>query len=518
MGSSKPPSGSAKAVGPQSGSRSLPGAGAVEEVEDSAAFPRTPTADSTADEDELQQRSALERRIRLKTDLRLCPIAGLLCSLNLLDSGIISSAAVTSMPTDLSLDQGSRFSLAIFIFTLSGIAFQLPATVLVRSPAVGPRAAFAAMTLAFGAVTLGAGFVRDWAHMVAARVLLGAAMAGVYPGLTVLVSAWYTRAEQQLRFALLQAAEVVVLATGGIVNWALYTRLDGAAGLAGWRWMFVVQGSITMFIGVLTYFWMIDFPERAARSLWFLSEEEAAVAAARIQRDRGDVKPDDFKWSRAGMAGWGEVLVHGLDPKVWGFAVLYFLLNLVSTSLSYFLPIILQGGMGFSSDRAILLSAPPYYWAVLPAIVSSWVGDRFRLRGPIIVFNALCLILGFGMLGFSSQVSVRYVGTYLATGAYVANWAALNAYQANNITGQWKRVFTAAAVTAFNGAGGIAGSFIVRQPEAPRYFTAVWISIGSHILMIAFVSMFSVYFFMANRRQRLGKRLIENTVGFRYTY
>ncbi|KAK5013920.1 hypothetical protein LTR60_003617 [Cryomyces antarcticus] len=82
------------------------------------------------------------------------------------------------------------------------------------------------------------------------------------------------------------------------------------------------------------------------------------------------------------------------------------------------------------------------------------------------------------MLGFSSQVTVRYIGTFLATGAYVSNWAALNAYQANNIVGQWKRAFTAAAVTAFNGAGGIAGSFIVRQNEAPRYFTAVWVSIG----------------------------------------
>ncbi len=69
------------------------------------------------------------------------------------------------------------------------------------------------------------------------------------------------------------------------------------------------------------------------------------------------------------------------------------------------------------------------------------------------------------MLGFADQVTVRYVGTYLATGAYVANWAALATYQANNITGQWKRVFMAAVVTACNGAGGIAGSFIVRRNE-----------------------------------------------------
>lgn len=90
------------------------------------------------------------------------------------------------------------------------------------------------------------------------------------------------------------------------------------------------------------------------------------------------------------------------------------------------------------------------------------------------------LIVGFLVFGLpaSSQVAVRYVGTFLATGAYVSNWAALNAFQANNIVGQWKRVATAATVTAFNGLGGVAGSYIVRQKEAPQYLTAVWVSIG----------------------------------------
>ena len=62
------------------------------------------------------------------------------------------------------------------------------------------------------------------------------------------------------------------------------------------------------------------------------------------------------------------------------------------------------------------------------------------------------------MLGFPSQVAVRYVGVFLATGAYVSNWAALSSYQANNVVGQWHRAVTAATVTAFNGLGGVAGS------------------------------------------------------------
>jgi sugar phosphate permease len=228
------------------------------------------------------------------------------------------------------------------------------------------------------------------------------------------VSTWYLRKEQQTRFAFLQSGEVIILATGSIVNFGL-NQLNGEGALVnGWRYMYLVQGLITMLLGIVTYFWIVDFPENAHNSLWFLTAEEQKLAVSRIQKDRKDVQADPFTWR--------EILHHAKDVKVYGFACMFFLLNLVSTSLSYFLPIILQSGMGFSENESILLSAPPYYYAVVPVIISSVVGDRLNLRGPVIVFNCICLIVGFCMLGFTDQVTVRYIGTYLATGAYVSNW------------------------------------------------------------------------------------------------
>ncbi|KXL47180.1 hypothetical protein M433DRAFT_62537 [Acidomyces richmondensis BFW] len=449
---------------------------------------------------------ALERRLRFKVDLRLCSIAGILCSLNLLDSGVISSASVTSMLSDLGLT-GNRYSVSIFIFTIASIAFQLPSTIAVRT--FGPRLWLAFITFSFGLITMCTAFIHSWKEMIALRVLLGMAMSGIYPGLSYLISCWYLRSEQQTRFAYLQSGEVIILATGSIVNFGL-NKLNGKGDLAGWRWMFLVQGLITIILGVVTYFWMVDFPENAQHSVYFLSEEEQQLAVCRIQKDRKDVHADPFSWNK--------VLRHSKDVKVYGFACMFFLLNLVSTSLSYFLPIILQNGMGFSENAAIVLSAPPYYYSVLPVLASSVVGDRYCLRGPVISFNCVCLIAGFCMLGFLNQVTVRYIGAFLAIGAYVSNWAAITAYYQSNIAGQWKRAFTAAAVTAMNGAGGIAGSFIVRQNEAPWYPTAVWISIGSHILIIGFVGMLSLYFKVANNKQQKGEKLLEDTAGFRYTY
>lgn len=454
----------------------------VWEVNDDDAVPAGTAPVTDPDHDD-----AVERRIRRKVDLRLCTIAGILCSLNLLDSGVLSSAAVTSMLSDLGLDQGNRFSVSIFIFTISSIVFQLPSTIAVRM--LGPRVWFAFITLAFGVITLCTGFVRTWQQMIVLRILLGAAMSGIFPGLAYLISTWYPRREQQLRFAFMQSGEVIVLATGSLVNYGL-NRLDGRGGLEGWRWMFVVQGLCTALIGLVTYWWMVDFPENSHKSFRFLTPDEAAIVSKRIQSDRGDLVAQEFELAK--------VLVHAKDFKIWAFASLFFMQNIVSTALAYFVPIILQNGLGYSADASIILSAPPYYYAVVPVLVSSWFADKYRIRAPIITFNAICLITGFAVLGFAGNSGARYFGVFLATGAYVGNWAALTAYQANNVVGyvelelcvyrqgrkltetcrQWKRVFTAAACTMFNGAGGIAGSFIVRNIEAPTYNTAVWVSIG----------------------------------------
>lgn len=251
---------------------------------------------------------------------------------------------------------------------------------------------------------------------------------------------------------------------------------------------------------------MPHFPENAAKTKKFLEQHEIEAVLIRIDLDRKDAgAPEKFTIKA--------VLVPFSDPKLWAMGSLFFLLNVVSTLLGYFTPIILSG-LGFTSNQSILLSAPPYYWAVIPVMLSSWIGDKYRLRAPIIIFNATCLIVGFVMLVFQKHLIIQYVGVFLATGAYVSNWAALSSYQSNNITGQWKRATMAAAITSCNGLGGIAGSFIIN----PGLKTAAIISISGHGLIIAIVSACTVCFWIANRRAKRGLTVIEGVPGFRYTY
>lgn len=87
-----------------------------------------------------------------------------------------------------------------------------------------------------------------------------------------------------------------------------------------------MQGLIAMMLGIITYFWMVDFPKHCHRSIQFLTAEERALAVFRVNKDRQDVEAAPFTWKR--------LLSNASDVKVYGFACMFFLLNLVSTTLS----------------------------------------------------------------------------------------------------------------------------------------------------------------------------------------
>lgn len=80
---------------------------------------------------------------------------------------------------------------------------------------------------------------------------------------------------------------------------------------------------------------------------------------------------------------------------------------------SYFLPIILKSGMGFNTTQSQLLSAPPYILAAIMAVASGWLGDRLRIRGPIIACHQGITAVGMILTAFGPNNAVRYFGTYI---------------------------------------------------------------------------------------------------------
>lgn len=262
--------------------------------------------------------------------------------------------------------------------------------------------------------------------MLALRIVLGILEAGFFPGCAYLLSTWYTRYELQKRNAVFYLIGSLASALSGILAYGLM-QMDGLGNLSGWRWIFVMEGLITCVLGVVGYFLIVDFPELASKSFHFLNEREANFMVARIQKDRSDAIPIKF--------AIGPYLAHAMDPKVWGFAFLFGLTTTNSYAIAYFLPVILRIGMKFDIARSQCLVAPPYAAAAIVMYACAWAGDKYHIRGPIIIGNAVLGLIGLPLLGYAEHNAVRYFGVFLATISCNANVPAILTWQANNIRG-----------------------------------------------------------------------------------
>lgn len=133
------------------------------------------------------------------------------------------------------------------------------------------------------------------------------------------------------------------------------------------------------------------------------------------------------------------------------------LTNDIRYAVAYFLPIILQDDLGFSTAAAQCLVAPPYVVGAIFMYITAMVGDKYHTRGPLLIFHTFVMIIGLCLIGFLKITGVRYFGVFLLVIGSGCNVPTLLAYQANNINGQWKRAFASATLISFGGIGGIAG-------------------------------------------------------------
>ena len=101
-------------------------------------------------------------------------------------------------------------------------------------------------------------------------------------------------------------------------------------------------------------------------------------------------------------------------------------------------------------------------FAALVMFGYAWLGDKYHLRGPIILFNMVLCLVGLPIMGFHANSNVRYFGVFLTTAGANSNIPATMSYQANNIRGQWKRAFCSAILVGMGGVGGIAGGLVFR--------------------------------------------------------
>ncbi|KAL7626525.1 hypothetical protein AAE478_003297 [Parahypoxylon ruwenzoriense] len=438
------------------------------------------------------------KRIIWRVDRRLVTMVGVLYCISLMDRTNLSAAAVAGMIDDLNL-VGTRYSVVTLVFFITYIIFQPPSTVVIRK--IGPRLFLSTITFAWGAVMIGFGFSPSYEALTGLRLVLGAFESGYFPGCVYLLSTWYTRYEIGRRYSVFYLLGCVASACSGILAFGLM-HLDGQAGLSGWRWIFILEGVITCCLASLGYWLLVDFPDSKRKTWNFLNDRERAWIIRRVHADRGDTEVPKFRL--------GRFLGAGRDPRIWGYGLISFCSNTLTYSLAYFLPLILHTNLGFDIGASQCLVAPPYAFAGIYMYMMGWLGDRYRLRGPIIICNMVVALIGLPILGWHPDHKVRYMGSFFVAAGANANIPGSLAYQANNIRGQWKRAFASASWVGFASVGGIAASLVFRsQDAATGYKPGLYACITACLACIVIVCVMDLSYYLDNEKADRGEKQLE---------
>ncbi|KAI0392327.1 MFS general substrate transporter [Xylariaceae sp. FL0594] len=454
---------------------------------------------------------AQARSIMKRIDRRLVTVTGIMYCISVMDRTNLGAAAIAGMNKDLQLIN-NRYSLVTLLFFITYILFQPPATVICRK--LGPRPFLAFITIAWGIVLIGLGLVHNWGSLAVLRIVLGLFEAGFFPSVIYLLGTWYTRFEMGKRYAFFYVIGCLASAFSGILAFGLI-HLNGAAGLAGWRWIFVFEGLLTVVIGAGGYWLLVDFPD-SDRKVWsFLSAEERAWVVRKVKADRGDAEVTKFDIKK--------FLGAGTDWRIWAYGFMGLGTSTINYSFSYFLPIILKENLKFGSAASQILVAPPYGFAAIYMFGINYLGDKYKYRGPVIIFNMLICLVGIPILGWHTQPYVRYFGAFLICAGANANLPSALALQGTNIRGQWKRAFCSALFVGLAGIGGIAGALVFRdQDKKTGYKPGLWACITAALLVTVLTIVCDISYWRANKAADRGEKDLEcdedaPQPGYRYT-
>jgi MFS transporter, ACS family, 4-hydroxyphenylacetate permease len=218
----------------------------------------------------------MENRVMRKVAWRLVPLVSLAYLINVLDRFNISFAALT-MNKALGLS-ATAYGLGAGAFFWSYVLFQVPANMILAK--VGARRWFARIMVTWGLATIAVALAWGPASMIVLRTIVGIAEAGFAPGLVLFVTLWYPqfyRASAQSGFMISQPIAGVLGATVG----GLILGMTGVLGLAGWRWLFIIEGIPAVILGIVCWFYLTSRPSEAK----WLSPDERATLEAALKRD-----------------------------------------------------------------------------------------------------------------------------------------------------------------------------------------------------------------------------------------
>jgi D-galactonate transporter len=304
---------------------------------------------STTAEDQLYRKVAM----RLVPFLVLCYVVAYLDRVNV-------GFAKLQMLQDLKFSE-TVYGLGAGIFFLGYFLFEVPSNVILHR--VGARIWIARIMITWGVISSAMIFVTTPSMFYVMRFLLGVAEAGFFPGIILYLTYWFPHARRgRITTFFMTAIPLSGLIGGPVSGWIMAT-FHGDHGMAGWQWLFLLEGIPSIIIGLVVLWWLDD---RITHAKW-LTESERTVLARNIAAEE-QVKEDPPIWQAM------------IKPRVWVMASIYFSFVMGLYGVGFWMPTLIRN-TGVQDPLAIgFLTAVPNLFAVVGMILISRNSDRRRER------------------------------------------------------------------------------------------------------------------------------------------
>ncbi|WP_322076196.1 MFS transporter [Burkholderia cepacia] len=382
-----------------------------------------------------------------KLNWRLLPFLLLCYTFAYLDRVNIGFAKL-SMQSDLGISD-AVYGLGAGIFFLGYVLFEIPSNLLL--PRIGARKTISRIMVLWGLTSAGMMFVHNETTFYGMRFLLGVFEAGFAPGMIFYLTYWYGQRRMAGVMAVVMLAGPIGGAFGSPLSAWLMTGLSGVHGLAGWQWMFIVEGLPCVLLGALALKVLSDRPADAA---WLTDDEKRLLAA-------------ELHAPGAGHHSFGQVL---RDPRVYLLAFAYFTIICGIYAVSFWLPSILKADGVTDTMQIGLYSMIPYVCAAIAMIV---IGRRSDRRGERRFHCAVPALIGAIALAVATTANgnlvISLVGMTIATSMI---WAAYTVFWA--IPSQYLKGDAAAGGIALINTIGLIGGFL-----SPTIIGAIHSATGS---------------------------------------
>jgi MFS transporter, ACS family, tartrate transporter len=342
---------------------------------------------------ELKSFSKSEARIISKLTWRIMPFLFLLYIIAYIDRINVGFAA-------LQMQKQLGFSDAVYgagagVFFTGYMLFQVPSNWMLER--VGARRWIAFLILTWGIVSCSMMFIASVKSFYTMRFLLGVTEAGFFPGMIFYLKLWFPAAARARSVALFMTASPMAGVVGGPISGALLNLSH--AGLAGWQWMFLLEGVPAILMSGVVFYYLKDKPEDAA----WLTDAECNWLVTTLKAEQHLVPAADVK-------PWHVIKI----GAVWLLTLVYFGMSATIYGISFWLPKLIRAESGFSNVQIGFLSAIPYLAAAVVMVLVGQSSDRTGERRLHIAGCAVAGMIALIVSAYTSNFVIMLAGISVA--------------------------------------------------------------------------------------------------------